>query len=162
VSKSYKPVNEKYISPKGIAFPIGMVIITVTNINPTNWTYGTWESFGQGMCLVGLDSSQTEFNTELKTGGSKYLQSHNHTGSTSENGYHSHSTSFKFSGGSGSSYAISWSTGTWQGPYDNAIGAVSVYGSGSHTHSFTTGNSGSGSSQNLQPYIVVHFWRRTS
>ena len=51
-------------------FPIGTVLITVTNSNPSNFTTGTWISFGTGRTIVGIDTSQTEFNTVEKTGGS--------------------------------------------------------------------------------------------
>lgn len=59
-------------------FPVGAVYITATNINPGTFLGGTWIGFGGGRCLVGVNSSEIEFNTPLKTGGSK-SSSHKHT-----------------------------------------------------------------------------------
>ena len=52
-------------------FPIGYIYISVSNENPTNHFGGTWVSFGAGKVIVGVDTSQTEFNTVEKTGGEK-------------------------------------------------------------------------------------------
>ena len=144
MSKSYKPVNEKYISPKGIAFPIGMVIITVTNINPTNWTYGTWEAFGQGRCLVGVDTSQTEFNSVFKTGGEK-----THTLTITEMPGHTHIIPSKQTAGNVSST---------EGERANAGGT----GSWASYNNKTSSNGGGLSHNNLQPYITCYMWKRVS
>lgn len=61
--------NEKvYVCPY---FPIGSVYLSVVNTNPTKWFGGTWEQIAKGRTLVGVDTSQTEFNTVKKTGGEK-------------------------------------------------------------------------------------------
>ena len=52
-------------------YPIGSIFITTVNQDPSPYLGGKWESFGAGRVLVGFDSSQTEFNTILKTGGKK-------------------------------------------------------------------------------------------
>ena len=48
------------------------------------------EQFAIGRTLVGVDTGQSEFNTVLKTGGHKELQSHNHSGTISNSGSHQH------------------------------------------------------------------------
>jgi len=65
-------------------YPIGAVYISVSNIGPDILFGGTWESIGQGRTLVGIDSSDTDFDVVEKIGGHKKLQEHNHgnTGST--------------------------------------------------------------------------------
>ena len=53
-------------------YTIGSIFITTTNTNPGTFIGGTWEAFGTGKTLVGVDTSQTEFNTALKTGGERH------------------------------------------------------------------------------------------
>ena len=68
---------------------IGKVIIDIANINPATYLgFGTWELFGQGKCLVGVDVNDTDFNTILKTGGEK-----KHTLTVSETPSHTHNFS---------------------------------------------------------------------
>ena len=71
-------------------FPIGYVMITVTNTNPSLQFGGTWVNIGSGKTLVGVDTEDSDFNTVEKTGGSKTktlitdnLPAHNHTASSS-------------------------------------------------------------------------------
>ncbi len=117
--------------------PVGMVIITVTNTNPKKWFGGTWVAFATGRTLVGVDTSQTEFSTVLKTGGSKYLQKHSHDiysalGLYANDGETKHGTYY----------------GSNMGNNMNNLMSIEEAG---------TGDSG-----NLQPYITVYFWRRTA
>lgn len=147
--------NKCYPAPY---WPIGSIYISVTNTNPSEWFGGTWEVFGTGRCLVGVDTSQSEFNTVMKTGGSKYLQSHNHTFSANTNttGGHNHGLGNQNSNSPNYLYAETYTKG-WQGNITTSWG-------GDHYHSVSgsTSNNGSGNSQNLQPYITVYMWRRTA
>lgn len=59
-------------------YPVGSIYLSVNDTNPSKWFGGTWEQIAKGRTLVGVDTSQTEFNTVKKTGGSKYLQAHSH------------------------------------------------------------------------------------
>ena len=85
----------------------------------------------KGRVPVGLDSSQTEFDTLGETGGSKYLQQHNHAYDIKIN---------SGSGDVGQYLIVANNTGT---PYAGATGAIS--------------NTGTGDSGNLQPYQVVNY-----
>ena len=67
-----KQGSEKYYPAP--YWPIGSIYISVVNTNPSQWFGGVWQSFGSGRVLVGVDTSQTEFNKVMKTGGNKYLQ----------------------------------------------------------------------------------------
>ena len=55
-------------------YPVGSVYISATLSTADqvkNALGGTWEVYGKGQTLVGVDTSQTEFNTIGKTGGAK-------------------------------------------------------------------------------------------
>ena len=124
--------NKCYAAPY---WPIGSIYISVVNTNPSQWFGGVWESFGSGRVLVGVDTSQTEFNTVMKTGGSKYLQKHTH----------STATVYPFSfGGMRTAVANSSAADRTGTAYD------------------VVDSAGQGNAQNLQPYITVYMWRRTA
>lgn len=42
MTKYYKPVGQKYLSLKGVSYPVGHVIITSDNTNPGTYMDGTW------------------------------------------------------------------------------------------------------------------------
>lgn len=149
-------------------WPIGAIYISVVNENPSKYFGGTWVSFGAGKCLVGVDTSQSEFNTVQKTGGDKtvtlslsQIPAHNHSfsGSSGSAGSHTHELKgYEKSTASGS-------TGYRPGGSGNASAGDIIKSAGAHTHSIsgTIGNSGGGQAHNnLQPYITVYFWRRTA
>ena len=87
-------------------YPIGSIYISTTLSTPAqvgSAIGGTWETYGKGQTLVGVDTSQTEFNTVSKTGGAKSvsttlkeanLPAHTHDIS------HTHTTSSKVVSGS--------------------------------------------------------------
>lgn len=142
-----------------LVYPVGSVYVNASvATNPaTLLGFGTWTAFGSGRVLVGVDTTQTEFDTLGETGGQKTVQAHTHTGSTSGAGAHSHTigsnvvTSASSTNRltlSGSAQQITWTTST----------TSSV---GDHAHSFTTNSSGSGVN-NMNPYITVHMWKRTA
>lgn len=54
------------------AFPVGAIYISTSSANPaTALGYGTWSAFGTGRVLVGIDTSDPDFDTVEETGGSK-------------------------------------------------------------------------------------------
>ena len=63
--------NKKRILSALEIYPVGSIYINTVNTNPSTFLGGTWVSFGTGRTLVGVDTSQTEFNTVEKTGGEK-------------------------------------------------------------------------------------------
>ena len=71
-------------------YPVGSIYITTDSTNPSETYGGTWEIYGSGRTLVGVDTTQAEFNTVNKTGGEKThiltideIPIHNHTFTTS-------------------------------------------------------------------------------
>lgn len=52
-------------------WPIGSIFLNVNPTNPSEYFGGEWELWGSGRVPVGVDTTQTEFNTVEKTGGEK-------------------------------------------------------------------------------------------
>lgn len=84
-------------------YPIGSIYLSISDINPGETFGGTWESWGSGRVPVGVDTSQTEFNTVEKIGGEKThkltateMPSHTHTfaGNPHSHTLNSHTHSF--------------------------------------------------------------------
>ena len=131
------------------AYPIGSIYMNASNsANPASLLgFGTWTSFGAGRVLVGLDSSQSEFNSIGETGGAKTAS---HTLTTAEIPSHTHTRDFD------------WRTpdGIDSNGQGSEIGGIST-----PTHTFDTGATGGGGSHShstLQPYITVYMWKRTA
>jgi|11_taG_2_1085331.scaffolds.fasta_scaffold15218_2 hypothetical protein len=127
----------------GHAYPVGSIYTSISSTNPaTLLGVGTWAAFGAGRTLVGLDASQTEFDTVEETGGSK-----THTLTEAEMPSHTHT--YKYS--DQDQVELIGST----------ITDISEVDEGGSTR--TTNSTGGGSAHNnLQPYITVYFWKRTA
>ena len=53
-------------------FPVGAIYMSTTSVNPgTFWTNTTWQAFATGKTIIGIDTSDEDFNSVNKTGGSK-------------------------------------------------------------------------------------------
>lgn len=123
--------------------PVGSYYETSdTSFNPNVSWGGTWVEDSAGRNTVAYDSTQTEFNSIGKTGGSKFLQEHNHTGMLLD-GYRVDNAVINI--GSGTS-----------------INALYVDVNNTDQLRFSTNKSGTGGSGNLSPYIVVKRWHRTA
>lgn len=68
-----------------LIYPIGSIYMSVNNTNPSTIFGGTWVSWGAGKVPVGVNASETEFNSVEKTGGAK-----THTLTTQEIPSHTH------------------------------------------------------------------------
>ncbi len=162
-------------------YPVGSIYINATSSsNPaTLLGFGTWEAFGAGRMMVGLNASDALFDTAEETGGSKdaIVVSHTHTGTTASNGAHTHNLISEGTANTGltSSNVISQQVNEASGLIENAnfeyalrsnsgtatLGVTSS--NGAHTHTITTDSTGSsGTNANLPPYIVVRMWKRTA
>lgn len=118
-------------------WPVGSIYMTVSPQNPSEFFGGTWVLWGNGRVPVGVDTTQTEFNTVEKTGGSKQLQEHYHQIKDQ-----THTDHLNVAIGAG-----------------EILGDVSLYNSTSDDY---TEISGGGHSGNLQPYITCYMWKRTA
>ena len=136
-------------------YPVGSIDISTSSANPSTIYGGTWERYGQGKTLVGLNESETEFSTVNKIGGEK-----THTLTVNEMPSHNHD--FRYSTDNAVTFynAGVGKDGTYTG--DNYLGfsnSVSLFAS------YVVVLSNTGSSQphnNLQPYITVYMWKRVS
>lgn len=121
-------------------FPVGSIHMSISPVNPsTLWEGTTWAAWGTGRVPVGIDTSQTEFNTVQKTGGEK-----THTLTETQMPSHNHKLGWfgVFNGGTGTGHP-----NTWEGDSPNFK---------------TTTNTGGGAPHNnLQPYITCYMWLRT-
>ena len=51
---------------------VGKIIMDTANVNPATYLgFGTWQYWGQGRVPVGVDTTDSDFNTVEKTGGEK-------------------------------------------------------------------------------------------
>ena len=119
------------------AYPVGSVYISVLAANPSTLFGGTWVAIGSGKTLVGIDSSDTDFDALGETGSSK-----THTLTVDEMPAHTHSMTIENTRGSGSSGAANG---------DSSFSTVN------------TSSTGGGQAHTIvQPYLVVSMWKRTA
>ncbi|HFU4089526.1 TPA: DUF859 family phage minor structural protein [Streptococcus suis] len=115
-------------------YPVGAIYQSTVNTDPSTSMGGTWERFGNGRVLVGVDEGDSDFNTPNKTGGAKtttnlLLQGTNYGG---------------LSGGS--------TGGEYRGRVWVSPGTLVNTEAGAQNFN-----------QNIvQPYITVYMWRRTA
>ena len=168
-------------------YPVGSIYINAgSSTNPaTLLGFGTWEAFGAGKVLVGLNGSDTDFDTLEETGGAKTVSAAGSISGTvggtalteAQMPKHYHQmrgpnnitapqndqgTSFGIYGGGtpddGAQQYGTFSTGGGAASGGTATGTANGE---SHTHSFSGTFTGSATSV-VQPYVVVKMWKRTA
>lgn len=127
-------------------YSVGTIYERNDDINPGTIMGGTWVPFGEGQFLVGIDSTQTEFDTLGETGGEK-----THLLLSSESGVPAHahgSREIRVGGTGGPSYdGLQYN--------DNALNNWGTW----NTNNNTAANASS-AHNNLPPYRVVYRWVR--
>lgn len=141
--------NNQWIEPTcwaDIIYPVGSIYISVNNTNPSLLFGGKWKSFGEGRTLLGVDTSDGDFNTSNKTGGEK-----THKLTIEELPEHNHRTSQTYTAESG------------QGEYMEVgvTQSARVTTAGNYWYSWTKGSGGNASHNNMPPYITCYMWVRT-
>ena len=131
-------------------YPVGSIYINAAvATNPgTLLGFGTWVAFGAGRVMVGIDSSQTEFDTLGEEGGAK-------THALSEAELPSH---FHLSGYGADATPRHGTTGSLSSVRIDNDGNAFFSTSAAHTSSVGSGTA----HNNLQQYIVVYMLRRTA
>lgn len=118
---------------------VGDIIFSTSNENPSTIYGGTWVAWGKGQVPVGVDTSDSDFNTVEKTGGEK-----EHTLTVDEMPSHKHDFGQQFTG-------MPVSSGNY--------GYYMISGTQTDVIKNTGGNQ---PHNNLQPYITCYMWKRTA
>jgi hypothetical protein len=148
VTDTEKKVWNDKVDKKGLLdfiYPIGSIYMSVKNVSPTTFLGGTWVAWGAGRVPIGVDSTQTEFNTVERTGGEK-----THTLTSNEMPVHSHAQNITADNGNITAGVcrVDWN-------YDR-LGVSLPQGN-------NTENTGGGAAHNnIQPYITCYMWKRTA
>ena len=166
--------NQNFITQEDIntvlnsIYSVGDIHISTSNVNPSSKFGGTWELFGTGKTLVGVDTTQTEFDTVEKIGGNKSLQSHDHNIDINSGGggSHTHSVSITsasagshthalYGGFDGYTYTAHTADAAKNQEYSSFTKDYSssewIKSGGAHTHKMS-GNTGSGGSHSHAVY----------
>lgn len=151
-------------------YPIGAIYMSTVSTNPaTLFKIGNWEALPAGRVLLAQGTSTWGVNYSAgSTGGEdkhtltvSESASHNHTGSATTSGStHTHALTMQASHGkSGNGGVPRFSDGDiWSGYKTQNLSAA-----GEHSHAITINNSGGGQAHNnMQPYLSVYMWKRTS
>lgn len=151
-------------------YPIGAIYISTVSTNPAIlFKIGNWEALPAGRVLLAQGTSTWGVNYSAgSTGGEdkhtltvSESASHNHTGSATTSGStHTHALTMQASHGkSGNGGAPRFSDGDVWSPYKTQ----NLSAAGEHSHAITINNSGGGQAHNnMQPYLSVYMWKRTS
>ena len=155
-------LNYNFNEILNLVYPIGRGFIDFTDTDYSNYLGFTWERELVGMTAVGLDTTQTEFNSVGKIGGEKEhtltlqeMRSHNHMGKTYSKNYNAGETIPM-----GRAYARSFAyndatAGVWGYSGDESVSGAEII------DMIETSNSGGNQPHNnLQPYQVVAYWKR--
>lgn len=136
-------VNTAIQSAKDIMYPVGSIYMSVKSTSPASLFGGTWSAWGTGRVPVGINKSDSNFNTVEKTGGEK-----NHKLTVEEIPSHNHDTSSNLS--------------TYGGNYPSGStsGGVKYWINREPKQFFIESKGGGEEHNNLQPYIVCYMWKR--
>ena len=142
-----------------LIYPVGSIYMSVKSTSPATLFGGTWVRWGNGRVPVGVDTTQTEFNSVEKIGGEKThrltedeMPAHQHfadnnngeeklTGNVGNMG-------FSASSDEGASYCYALDWGYRSSRTDTGIKTAEAGGGDPHN--------------NLQPYITCYMWKRTA
>lgn len=172
------------------AYPVGSIYMSVVETNPAELFGGAWEAIAPGRVLIGAGEYNSNISYTAGTKGgvtSKILTSsnipkHNHTISISEEGaLHSHLNGVYDEAGAGlgphstnygatskkptGNQAVMAADNTVYGPNNKLYMGYTSSASATHKHLATCGDYGSSNPTEIsvmQPYLVVHMWKRTA
>ena len=124
-------------------YPIGSIYTNAgVATNPgTLLGFGTWSAFGSGRVIVGVDSSDTDFDAVRETGGSK---TDSHALTIAELPPHTHNVTMSTNDTDNDNLSEGNTSGTSLHP------TSSTGGGAAHSHDI------------VQPYITAYMWRRTA
>jgi len=139
-----------------LAYPVGSIYMNASNSdNPSTLLgFGTWVAFGAGRVPVGIDSSDTDFDTAEGTGGAK-----THTLTLDEMPAHDHVPNRNTYGTNNILLRRNANGVNSTNGLDNTVGEPDISGA---NLGFPEEEGGGQAHNNLQPYIVVYMWKRTA
>lgn len=149
-------------------FPVGAVFVSLVETDPSVLLgYGEWEAFGTGCVLAGYDAEQFDFDVAEEVGGVKTvvlaaselpIHTHDQTAHGHTQGAHAHTVQARknvagfgisLNGmGNGTGILDALILGTTTPPINSTVAINNNTGGG-------TGHN------NLMPYFVCYFWKRT-
>ena len=125
-------------------YPVNSIYISLDSTSPASLYGGTWERFGKGKTLVGVDEADTDFKTAGLTGGEK-----KHTLTSAEIPI----IPGNFVQQSSKDYGLSLVVrGLVSGADNRYMGIGPVVPNGTHGQEHN----------NIQPYVSVYIWKRVS
>jgi hypothetical protein len=124
-------------------YPVGSIYINAgVATNPgTLLGFGTWSAFGAGRVIVGVDSTDTDFDAVRETGGAK---TDSHVLTIAEIPAHTHNVTMSTNDTDNDNLSEGNTSGTSTHP------TSSTGGGAAHSHDI------------VQPYITAYMWRRTA
>lgn len=135
---SAENLNYNFQEVLNLVCPVGKVEIFFDNSDHSNYLGFTWERTAIGKAIVGIDSSDTDFNTIGKVGGEK-----THTLTIDEMPRHNHNIR---AGEEGTEVYNEF--GPINTSNKNKYQILSLYTGGTQSHN------------NLQPYQIFAIWKR--
>lgn len=163
------------------SWPVGSVFTAVVATNPaTLLGYGTWSAIAAGRVLVGLDSGDTDFDTVEETGGAKTVtltaaempahthvqDAHTHTQNSHNHTQDAHSHTQASTTTSTGSSSVRLGTTDTSATAENTGAATATNQAATAVNQNATATNqntgGGGAHNNVQPYFVVYFWKRTA
>lgn len=149
--------------------PVGSLYLSTVATNPnTLFGFGTWEAFGAGRTLVGVGVSDANYAAGAQGGASTHqltpteMPTHTHTQNAHNHTQNAHT---HINGEEGKWWA-EWVSGSSE--YGIRTAATQSHGNQPATATnqsavATNQNAGgNGAHNNMPPYIVVYFWKRTA
>ena len=127
-------------------YPVGSIYTNAgVATNPgTLLGFGTWSAFGAGRVIVGVDSTDTDFDAVRETGGSK---TDSHALTIAELPSHTHQTTLR---GNGEDENQNFPSASDNSDPSRTMTSGATGGGNAHTHDI------------VQPYITAYMWRRTA
>ncbi|MCL2037452.1 hypothetical protein FWG95_00355 [Candidatus Saccharibacteria bacterium] len=140
-------------------YPVGSIYISTVNTNPGTYLGGTWSAFGQGRTLLGIGSNAA--NT-VTTYGDAAAGAINRTTVEEMGGAVSHTLTIAQMPSHSHNPPIAVTYNGNAGNYRSLFATNSPFWSAGDANNAVTNTGGGGAHNNIQPYITVYFWKRTS
>lgn len=147
-----------------LVYPVGSIYMSINSTNPANFFGGTWVQWGAGRVPVCVNTSNSNFNTVEKTGGSS---SHRHDWRIAMHWWYGAACGESAGNGTG---AYVYSDDRYDGwarsldgkscPVNNASYNSQGTTTATPNGKYSQGNTSSTST--LQPYITCYMWKRTA